>query len=106
MEITRKRWTQQNVVMAYELRYTPIANMGLAKLERNEPKTFGKALRLLEEIQEHPRTGIGHPEQLSGDLTGKWNRRITKKYRPEGKQERLTARDCQTFFVLVFLCLR
>jgi toxin YoeB len=67
--------------MAYELRYTPIANMGLANLERNEPKAFGKALRLLEEIQEHPRTGTGHPEQLSGDLTGKWSRRITKKHR-------------------------
>ena len=67
--------------MAYEVRYTPIANMGLADLEKNEPKAFAKALRLLEEIQEHPRTGTGHPEQLSGDLTGKWSRRINKKHR-------------------------
>lgn len=67
--------------MAYEVRYTPIANMGLAYLEKNEPKAFAKALRLLEEIQEHPRTGTGHPEQLSGDLTGKWSRRINKKHR-------------------------
>ena len=67
--------------MAYEVRYTPIANMGLANLEKNEPKAFAKALRLLEEIQEHPRTGTGHPEQLSGDLTGKWSRRINKKHR-------------------------
>lgn len=67
--------------MAYEVRYTPIANMGLANLEKNEPKAFAKALRLLEEIQEHPRTGTGRPEQLSGDLTGKWNRRINKKHR-------------------------
>jgi len=67
--------------MAYEVRYTPIANMGLANLEKNEPKAFDKAVRLLEEIQEHPRTGTGHPEQLSGDLTGKWSRRINKKHR-------------------------
>ena len=67
--------------MAYEVRYTPIANMGLANLEKNEPKAFAKAVRLLEEIQEHPRTGTGHPEQLSGDLTGKWSRRINKKHR-------------------------
>lgn len=67
--------------MAYEVRYTPIANMSLANLEKNEPKAFDKAVRLLEEIQEHPRTGTGHPEQLSGDLTGKWSRRINKKHR-------------------------
>lgn len=30
---------------------------------------------------EHPHTGTGHPEQLSGDLSGKWSRRITKRHR-------------------------
>ena len=34
-----------------------------------------------EELKEHPRTGTGHPEQLSGDRTGQWSRRITKKHR-------------------------
>lgn len=64
--------------MEYELRYTPIANVGLSNLEKSEPKAFAKAQRLL---AEHPRTGTGHPEQLGGDLSGKWSRRITKKHR-------------------------
>ncbi len=67
--------------MAYELRYTPVANIGLATLENSEPKAFAKAQRLLDEIREHPRTGTGHPEQLRGNFTGKWSRRITKKHR-------------------------
>ena len=67
--------------MEYELRYTPIANLGLSNLEKSEPKAFAKAVRLLDEIREHPRTGTGHPEQLSGNFSGKWSRRITKKHR-------------------------
>ncbi len=50
--------------MQYEIRYTPEANIGLAKLERSEPKAFQKALRFIEELREHPKTGTGHPEPL------------------------------------------
>lgn len=37
--------------------------------------------KLLEEIQESPFTGIGKPEPLKFDLSGKWSRRITEKDR-------------------------
>ena len=67
--------------MQYEIRYTPEANIGLAKLERSEPKAFQKALRFIEELKEHPKTGTGHPEQLKGDRNGQWSREITKKHR-------------------------
>ena len=30
---------------------------------------------------DHPRTGTGKPEPLSGDRTGQWSRRITQKHR-------------------------
>ena len=48
--------------MLYKVRYTPEANIGLAKLERDEPKAFAKVQRFIEELREHPKTGTGHPE--------------------------------------------
>ena len=39
------------------------------------------AVKLLNELMLHPRTGTGHPEQLKGDRTGQWSRTITKKHR-------------------------
>lgn len=67
--------------MQYELRYTPEANIGLARLEKHEPKAFAKAVRFLEELKEHPRTGTGHPEPLKGKPEGRWSREITKMHR-------------------------
>jgi len=67
--------------MQYEIRYTPEANIGLAKLEKSEPKAFQKALRFIAELKEHPQTGIGHPEPLKGKPEGRWSREITKKHR-------------------------
>ncbi len=67
--------------MLYEIRYTPEANMGLARLHKSEPKAFDKAVRFISELQEHPRTGTGHPEPLKGKPEGCWSRQITKKHR-------------------------
>ena len=36
---------------------------------------------LLKDIMEHPYTGIGKPEPLKYDLTGKWSRRINAEHR-------------------------
>jgi toxin YoeB len=36
---------------------------------------------LVAELEEHPYTGIGKPEQLKYELTGFWSRRINKKDR-------------------------
>lgn len=67
--------------MTYEIEFTTEARMGLAKLERSEPKAFMKAVRFIEELREHPETGIGHPEPLKGQPEGRWSRQITKKHR-------------------------
>ena len=53
----------------------------MIRLRRSESKAFNKALDLLDELMEHPRTGTGHPEPLSGDRAGQWSRRITLKHR-------------------------
>ena len=42
---------------------------------------YKKAVKLLEELQEHPQTGTGKPEQLKGDRAGQWSRRITDRHR-------------------------
>lgn len=67
--------------MTYKVFNTPKADEDLAKLAKSEPKSFLKAQSLIEELREHPRTGTGKPEQLSGDRAGQWSRRITPKHR-------------------------
>ena len=67
--------------MLYEIQYTPEANEGLAKLLKDEPKAFQKAVRFIEELREHPKTGLGHPEPLKGKPEGRWSRELTKKHR-------------------------
>lgn len=37
--------------------------------------------KLLADIQEHPKTGIGKPEALRFDLAGKYSRRINDEHR-------------------------
>ena len=67
--------------MLYAIIYSPEANEGLAKLLQYEPKVFQKAKRFIDELREHPKTGLGHPEPLKGKPEGRWSREITKKHR-------------------------
>lgn len=65
----------------YTINYTTRAQSDLIKLKRNEPASFKKLTRLLNELAEHPRTGTGHPEQLKGDRSNQWSRLIYEKHR-------------------------
>lgn len=65
----------------YEVRYTEQAKEGLKRLKRNEPQAYKKAVKLLEELGEHPTTGTGQTEPLKGNLSGFWSRRISRKHR-------------------------
>ena len=67
--------------MIYELVFSKVADADLRRLKRNEPQAYKKAVKLLEELQEHPQTGTGKPEQLKGDRAGQWSRRITDRHR-------------------------
>ena len=67
--------------MKYKIEFKEQATQDLVALAKSEPKAFAKAQALIEELREHPRTGTGKPEQLSGDSSGQWSRRITKKHR-------------------------
>lgn len=65
----------------YKLIFAPQALEDLSKLKKSEPAAFKKAGRLLAELQEHPQTGTGKPEQLIGDRSGQWSRKISIKHR-------------------------
>ena len=67
--------------MCYEIEFTPDAQTDLAKLMKSEPKVYKKALRFIDELKEHPTTGLGHPEPLKGKPEGRWSRELTKKHR-------------------------
>ena len=44
-------------------------------------RVMKRITKLLEDILQHPFTGIGKPEPLKGDLQGVWSRRITDEHR-------------------------
>jgi len=67
--------------MTYDIDFTPDAKADLAKLLKSELKVYKKALRFIEELQEHPKTGLGHPEPLKGQPENRWSRELTKKHR-------------------------
>ena len=66
---------------AYQVYLKAQAQSDLHRLLKSEPKAYQKALELIAELYDHPRTGTGKPEPLSGDRSGQWSRRITKKHR-------------------------
>ena len=65
----------------YKLEIDIQARRGLEKMAKSEPKKKKKAQRFIEELREHPKTGLGHPEPLKGKPEGRWSREITKKHR-------------------------
>ena len=67
--------------MIYKVTPTEEAEADLVRLAKSEPKVFQKAVRFIEELKVHPKTGLGHPEPLKGKPEGRWSRELTKKHR-------------------------
>ena len=63
-----------------ELKETAKEHLRLIKKSGNFAM-FKKITKLLEELEQHPTTGSGNPEQLKHELSGYWSRRINKKDR-------------------------
>lgn len=65
--------------MTYDLILMPEAEKHLREWKKSgQKKSLKKILDLFEELRLHPATGSGQVEQLKGDLTGFWSRRISK----------------------------
>jgi toxin YoeB len=66
----------------YELKFLPDFERDKEKLIKSgNIQVLKKLATLLRELVEHPTTGTGKPEQLSGDRAGQWSRRISQKHR-------------------------
>lgn len=65
----------------YTLIFSEIAKIDLQFFKTHNPQFYKKALKLIEELTEHPFTGTGNPERLKYDLSGKWSRRISSEHR-------------------------
>lgn len=63
------------------LEFDPCAFEDLAWWVQNDRKQALKIIKLIQEIQREPFTGIGKPEPLKHDLSGCWSRRITQEHR-------------------------
>lgn len=65
--------------MTYELILMPEAEQHLKEWRKSgQKKTLKKIINLFEELRTHPTTGSGHVEQLKGNLSGLWSRKINK----------------------------
>ena len=49
--------------------------------QAEDKKTLKRINQLIRDIQRSPRSGIGKPEPLTGNLSGLWSRRIDEKNR-------------------------
>jgi len=68
--------------MIFELEYTSDFKEDKERLRKaGDIQALQKLAKLLKELTEHPTTGTGKPEPLSGDRAGQWSRRITHKHR-------------------------
>ena len=65
----------------YQLRFDDEATEGIARLKKSKPAAFKKLVKLLSELQEHPKTGTGKPKPLGGNRAGQWSRHISDKHR-------------------------
>jgi toxin YoeB len=48
---------------------------------KEDKKTYGRIIKLIDDILREPFSGIGKPEPLKHDLEGCWSRRITDEHR-------------------------
>lgn len=63
--------------MMYVIEYSKAAEKTLKKWKKSNPQLFKKATKILFDIMEHPRTGLGHPEPLVGGKDITYSRHIT-----------------------------
>lgn len=68
--------------MKYKLCYTKDALKDLKAFKKAGNKVLIKKIAaLIKEIQLHPYTGTGKPEELKHELAGLWSRRINREHR-------------------------
>ena len=65
----------------YRVVFSKDAQTDLKRLAKSDKSCLKKVASLIEELELHPQSGTGKPEQLKGDKSGLWSRRINRKHR-------------------------
>ena len=66
----------------YKIKILPQAGKDIRNYKKSgNKKAILKIHTIFNELQQHPTTGTGKPEQLKHELSGYWSRRIDKKNR-------------------------
>ena len=69
-------------LITFQLKYSEEAIEDIGYFKKLGDKSIQKKIdRLLQELEEHPKTGSGQVEPLKYDLTGFWSRRINTEHR-------------------------
>ena len=63
--------------MSYSIDYSVDVQKVIKKWKKSNPDAFKKLFKILPELEQHPRTGTGHPEAMKGGNDITWSRRIT-----------------------------
>jgi len=64
-----------------DITFSPEAIEDYEYWKENNPFIVKRIKHLLTDISEHPYSGIGKPEKLKYELSGKWSRRINSNHR-------------------------
>ena len=68
--------------MKYRINFTKRADSHVKIILKSGNKAdISKFFKIIEELEKHPSTGIGNPEQLKYELSGFWSRRLNQKDR-------------------------
>lgn len=63
--------------MNYNVKMVPLVEKAVAKWKKSNPLLHKKFKKIVLELIEHPRTGIGHPEPLIGGGNVRWSRHLS-----------------------------
>ena len=63
--------------MSYCIKFSSDAQKTIKKWKKSNPVAFKKLYNLLPELEQHPRTGTGHPEPLKGKNDITYSRRLS-----------------------------
>lgn len=63
--------------MIYRVKMVPSVEKAVVKWKKSNPILHKKFKKILLELIEHPRFGIGHPEPLTGGNDIRWSRRLS-----------------------------
>lgn len=62
--------------MIYKITFDPKVLKTIGKWKQSNPILFSKLRKVLDDIMEHPRSGLGRPEPLVGGGDTRYSRRV------------------------------